>query len=96
MATVAGFVMPLGAEAPIPVHHRVPGWSVLALRISLCPECHAKVHRTRLGRALMVPLLLELWSEQDLRGHEQPALNFLILDLPAQQTKFLGAGDSQP
>ena len=31
----------------IVVHHRVPGRSVLTLMISLCPGCHAKVHRTR-------------------------------------------------
>jgi len=60
----------------ITVHHRVPGRSVLALMISLCPGCHAKVHRTRVGRALMAPLLLELWREQHPRGHEQPALDF--------------------
>ncbi len=28
------------------VHHRVPGKSVTHLMISLCPGCHAKVHRT--------------------------------------------------
>jgi len=60
----------------ITVHHRVPGRSVLGLMISLCPGCHAKVHRTRVGRALMAPLLLELWREQHPRGHEQPALDF--------------------
>ena len=30
----------------ITVHHRVPGKSLLPLMISLCPGCHAKVHRT--------------------------------------------------
>src|SRR5580700_8608037 len=30
----------------IVVHHRKPGRSILNLMISLCPGCHAKVHRT--------------------------------------------------
>ncbi len=60
----------------ITVHHRVPGRSVLRLMISLCPGCHAKVHRTRVGRFMMAPLLLELWREQHPRGHEQPAFDF--------------------
>ena len=29
------------------VHHRVPGKSVLNLMLSLCPGCHAKIHRTK-------------------------------------------------
>jgi 5-methylcytosine-specific restriction endonuclease McrA len=29
------------------VHHRVPGRSVLKLMISLCPACHARIHKTR-------------------------------------------------
>ncbi len=60
----------------ITVHHRVPGRSVLRLMISLCPGCHAKVHRTHVGRSMMAPLLLELWREQHPHGHEQPALDF--------------------
>ena len=60
----------------ITVHHRVPGRSVLRLMISLCPGCHAKVHRTHVGRSMMAPLLLELWREEHPRGHEQPALDF--------------------
>jgi hypothetical protein len=35
------------SKRSIIVHHRVPGRSVLHLMISLCPGCHAKVHRTR-------------------------------------------------
>ena len=38
---------PGGRKREMIVHHRVPGKSVLALMISLCPGCHAKVHRTR-------------------------------------------------
>jgi len=60
----------------ITVHHRVPGRSVLHLMISLCPGCHAKVHRTRTVLRHMPPLLLELWREQHPKGHEQTALDF--------------------
>jgi len=60
----------------ITVHHRVPGRSVMALMISLCPGCHAKVHRTQVGLALMAPLLLELWREQHPHGPEQTAIDF--------------------
>lgn len=43
----------------IVVHHRVPGKSVLPLMISLCPGCHAKVHRTRAVLAAMPALLFD-------------------------------------
>lgn len=58
------------------VHHRVPGRSVLHLMISLCPACHAKIHRTRAVVRLMPPLLLHLWREVHPKGHEQTALTF--------------------
>lgn len=58
------------------VHHRKPGRSVLHLMISLCPGCHAKVHRTKAVLSEMPPLLLELWREQHPCGHEQTTLNF--------------------
>ncbi len=60
----------------ITVHHRVPGKSLLPLMISLCPGCHAKVHRTQAVLAPMPPLLLALWREQHPHGHEQTFLNF--------------------
>lgn len=44
--------------------------------ITLCPGCHAKVHRTKAVLALMPALLVELWREQHPKGHEQTALNF--------------------
>lgn len=58
------------------VHHRVPGKSVLSLMISLCPGCHAKVHRTVAVMKEWPALLLTLWREQHPQGHEQVALNF--------------------
>ena len=60
----------------ITVHHRIPGKSLLPLMISLCPGCHAKVHRTQAVLAQMPALLLELWREQHPHGHEQTFLNF--------------------
>jgi hypothetical protein len=44
--------------------------------ISLCPGCHAKVHRTKAVLTQMPALLLELWREQHPNGHEQTHLNF--------------------
>jgi hypothetical protein len=44
--------------------------------LSLCPACHAKIHRTKAVLSLMPPLLLELWQEQHPKGHEQAQLNF--------------------
>ena len=58
------------------VHHRIPGKSVLSLMLSLCPGCHAKIHRTKAVLSAMPPLLLELWREQHPKGHEQTSLVF--------------------
>ena len=44
--------------------------------ISLCPGCHARIHRTRAVLVTMPPLLLELWREQHPSGHEQITLDF--------------------
>ena len=60
----------------ITVHHRVPGQSTLALMISLCPGCHAKVHRTQVVLTRMPLLLLELWREQHPGGQEQTLFQF--------------------
>ncbi|MGI4855045.1 MAG: hypothetical protein ACRYF4_13490 [Janthinobacterium lividum] len=68
----------------ITVHHRVPGSSLLRRMISLCPGCHAKVHRTRAVLWIMPPLLLTLWREQHPTGHEQRTLNFLPKRQPVQ------------
>lgn len=67
------------------VHHRVPGKSVLRLMISLCPSCHAKVHRTIAVLSKMPPVLLDLWREQHPTGHEQKMLNFSLLASVAQK-----------
>jgi 5-methylcytosine-specific restriction endonuclease McrA len=61
------------------VHHRVPGVSKLELMISLCPGCHAKVHRTIAVLSAMPSLLLKLWREQHPDGHEQVMFDFYDL-----------------
>jgi 5-methylcytosine-specific restriction endonuclease McrA len=58
------------------VHHREPGKSIMSLMLSLCPGCHAKIHRTRVVLSALPPLLLELWREQHPKGHEQTNLVF--------------------
>ncbi len=67
---------PGGRKWEMIVHHRVPGKSVLALMISLCPGCHARIHRTKAVLSAMPPLLLKLWREQHPKGHEQVQLDF--------------------
>ena len=57
--------------------NRVPGKSMLKLMLSLCPGCHAKVHRTKAVLSEMPPLLLVLWREQHPDGHEQTSLTDL-------------------
>jgi hypothetical protein len=52
--------------------------------ISLCPGCHAKVHRTKAVLSQMEPLLLELWREQHPDGHEQTSLDYTASGPAAQ------------
>jgi hypothetical protein len=81
----------------ITVHHRVPGRSLLHLMISLCPACHAKVHRTKIVLVHMPSLLLELWREQHPNGHEQTVLNFAPPPaVPAKMPLFPLQPETQP
>jgi hypothetical protein len=66
----------------IVVHHRKPGVSELALMISLCLSCHAKIHRTKMvvSKKSVPPLLLILWREQHPEGQEQTFLDFKAPD----------------
>ena len=73
------------------VHHRVSGKSFIPLMISLCPACHAKIHRNRVVLRMMPPLLLELWREQHLKAHEQTALNFSPVRPPANAVALFTA-----
>jgi len=77
------------------VHHRVPGRSVLRLMLSLCPGCHAKVHRTKAVVAEMPPLLLVLWREQHPYGHEQTTLCFKTLTPQAKSLSLFETKEVQ-
>jgi hypothetical protein len=69
MATAAGYAtLRAGANYPSSCHHRVPGRSVLKLKLSLCSACHTKVHRTKAVLLAKLPLLLEAWREQTTRS----------------------------
>ena len=74
------------AKRSIIVHHRVPGNSVLNLMISLCPACHARIHRTRVVVRFMSPLLLELWRELHPNAPEQTAFDFTLIGTTALPT----------
>lgn len=62
----------------ITVHHRVPGKSVMSLMRSLCPGCHAKVHRTKAVLSAMqpatgpVPLFIDEREGSDEGGENAP------------------------
>jgi len=58
------------------VHHRRCGVSKVQLLITLCPACHAVIHRTQLWRAHAGPLAAVLWREQHPGAAEQLALPF--------------------
>ena len=73
----------------ITVHHRMPGKSLLHLMISLCPSCHAKVHRTQVVMKQLPPLLLELWREQHPKSHEQTAVDFKLRNTVAVAVPLL-------
>ncbi|SEB54338.1 hypothetical protein SAMN05443244_1043 [Terriglobus roseus] len=75
---------PRRIKRSIIVHHRVPGRSVLHPMISLCPGCHAKVHRTTVVLSAMPPLLLKLWREQHPDRHEQRILDFRKKDMQSR------------
>jgi len=80
----------------ITVHHRVPGKSVMSLMRSLCPGCHAKVHRTKAVLSAMqpatgpVPLFIDEREGSDEGGENAPPRGGLplvtaILGLPLVQ-----------
>lgn len=52
------------STAAVVVHHRHPGRSYARVLLTLCPACHARIHRLARPRAWMPALLLELWREQ--------------------------------
>ena len=68
--------MPGSSFLLLSLHHQVPGKSVMNLMLSLCPGCHAKIHRTKAALSAMPPLLLALWREQHSKACEQVQLDF--------------------
>jgi hypothetical protein len=66
------------------VHHRRPGISRERLLISLCPACHARVHRLAAVLRPLPALLLTLWREQHPGGVEQLTLDFSARSGPEQ------------
>ncbi len=59
--------------------------------LSLCPGCHAKIHRTKAVLSAMLPLLLELWREQHPKGHEQKQLDFSLKKSAAKLVPLFGS-----
>ena len=60
-----------GAGNQRTVHHRKPGRHASAWLITLCPACHATVHRLRAHRRWLPGSLLALWREQHPEVPEQ-------------------------
>jgi len=88
--TCQGCGAPGRSRRSIVVHHRRPGRSRLDLMISLCPGCHARIHRTRAVLSPMPAPLLKLWRELHPRGHEQTALDFVRRGAAARPTSLFG------
>ena len=73
-----------GAANQRAVHHRRPGLQALPWLVTLCPACHAVVHRLRARRRFLPDPLLRLWREQ------QPAAPLqlqLAMDVPPAQER---------
>ena len=58
------------------VHHRCPGEHAPELLITVCPACHARIHRLAALHRYVPPALVPFWAEQ----HPNTALQ-LQLDL---------------
>ena len=54
-----------GAGKAVVVHHRRPGRHAALWLITLCPACHARIHRLRANRRWLPESLLGLWREQN-------------------------------
>lgn len=53
-----------GAGNQRTVHHRKPGRDTSAWLITVCPACHATIHRLRAHRRWLPASILALWREQ--------------------------------
>ena len=65
-----------GAGNQRPVHHRRPGIHEQNWLVTLCPACHAVVHKLRANKRWLPVPLLELWCEQ--HPHVPLQLQFAI------------------
>lgn len=52
-----------GAGDRLHVHHRSPGVNHPELLVTLCPACHAQIHRLQALRKWMIDRLVSLWRE---------------------------------
>jgi len=53
-----------GAGNQRPVHHRRPGVHEMQWLVTICPGCHAVIHKLRTHRRWLPDSLLALWHEQ--------------------------------
>jgi len=53
-----------GAGNQRPVHHRRPGVHDMEWLVTICPACHAVIHKLRVHRRWLPDSLLALWHEQ--------------------------------
>lgn len=53
-----------GAGNQRPVHHRRPGVHEIEWLVTICPGCHAVIHKLRAHKRWLPIPLLELWREQ--------------------------------
>lgn len=77
-----------GAGNQCVVHHRRPGRHAAAWLITLCPACHARIHRLRANRRWLPSALLALWQEQHAGV---PVQLQLAIDPPAAQGREASA-----
>ena len=60
------------------VHHRHPGEHIPELLITVCPACHARIHRLAALRRYVLPTLVPFWAEQHPNTALQLQLDFEI------------------
>jgi 5-methylcytosine-specific restriction endonuclease McrA len=79
-----------GAGNQRAVHHRRPGVQEIAWLVTLCPACHALVHKLRRHRHWLPASLLGLWREQ----HPEVPLQLQLWIAPDLfGVSFLSAGE---
>ena len=74
------------------VHHRRPGISRSRYLICLCPGCHAKIHRLKILRREVSPVLRLLWLEQHPGAPEQLLFQFDRIAVPGDTLAMPDSG----